>query len=67
MDLNSCNFNEIPNNALESYASWCAARTATKAFQERVPRDNESGNNLFAEQIHSSLNKHTFRHHSIEL
>jgi len=63
---NSCNFTEIPNISWESEASSCVTGTAIEAFRERVPRDNEPGNNLFAEQIHSSLNKYTFHHHSIE-
>jgi hypothetical protein len=66
IDSNSCNFIEIPNNAWESYASSCAARTAIKALQERVQRDNEPGSKLFAQQIHSSLNKHTSHHHSMK-
>ena len=65
-DSNFWNFIEIHNNAWENEVSSCAAGTGIEAFLGTVPRDNESGNNLFAEQIHSSLNQHTFHHHSIE-
>jgi hypothetical protein len=63
---NSCMFIEILYNVWESGASYHAASSSTTVSQDREPHECEPGSNLFTEQIHYSLNKHTFHHHSTE-